>query len=140
MKPEILERLAEFERQHKPDSSRYLAIYREEIVALHFKGYSLKTTFAYLKEAGVGCSLRTFERWVKDNIDFAQETSPLSTSASRQAPAPAAAGAPKSPVLVDSKAAGGLDSINREAALSKARERREKGFKNPVERALEGSA
>lgn len=124
MSPEILERLADFERRHKPDSRRHLANFREEIVALHFKGYSLKATFAYLMDGGVGCSLRTFERWVKDNIDFAQETPPMRATVSAQATAPAAA----------------TDGASREAALAMARERRENGFKNPVGRALEGRA
>lgn len=70
MTPEIQQRLADFERRHKPDTSQYLALYRDEIVALHFKGYTQKVAFEYLREQGVNCSLRTFERWVEENIDL----------------------------------------------------------------------
>lgn len=77
MSPEILARLEDFKRRHKPDSKQYLATRREEIVALHFKGYSLKATFAYLVETGFDYySLRTFERWVRENIDFTKEEIP----------------------------------------------------------------
>lgn len=79
MTPEIQQRLADFERRHKPDTTQYLALYRDEIVALHFKGYTQKVAFEYLRELGVGCSSRTFERWVKENIDFTKESNPGAT-------------------------------------------------------------
>lgn len=139
MSPEILQRLADFERRHKPDSKQYLAAFREEIVALHFKGYSLKKTFQYLKDAGVGCSLRTFERWVKENIDFTKEHVPEAARRARQAVAPeAAAEAPAAPLgAASSNGKSGLDSNQREAALAQSRELREKLFERPVERALD---
>lgn len=149
MSPEILQRLADFERRHKPDSRQQLARFREEILVLHFRGYSLKSTFQYLKELGVSCSLRTFERWVKENIDFTKETLPdvakrplaaFSSAGSTQASAAAAAGSgepPKLPLLVDSNGGGDLDSTQRQERVAKARELRESGFQSPVERALE---
>src|SRR3954464_11678534 len=76
MTPEIQMRLADFERRHKPDSRSHLELFRKEVLYLHFKGYPLKSTFLYLQEQGVGCSLRTFERWVKDCIDFREEVHP----------------------------------------------------------------
>src|SRR5687768_11915111 len=87
MTPEIVKRLADFEARHSPDSKTYLAAFREEVVYLYFKGYSLKATFVYLQEQGVGCSLRTFERWVKENIDFSQEPMPEQAKRSRPWPA-----------------------------------------------------
>lgn len=170
----------------------YLATFREEVVYLHFKGYSIKASFEYVKEQGVGCSLRTFERWVKDSIDFTKEECPEATKRTRpwpaeieeggeggrsqgrigqvarkplltddstgfslagaQADSPALMGAvvpigpvlPKLPVLVDKAGQGLLHSEteiakanHREAALAEARERREKGFRTPVDRALD---
>ncbi|HWI83838.1 hypothetical protein [Ramlibacter sp.] len=78
MTPEIEQRLADFMRRHKPDAARQVfEAFREEIVWLHFRGFSVKTTFEYLKEEhGVSCSLRTFERWVKASIDFDAEPGP----------------------------------------------------------------
>jgi hypothetical protein len=193
MTPDIHRRLEDFERRHKPDSKVYLARFREEIVYLHFKGYSVKTTFEYVKEQGVGCSLRTFERWVKENIDFEKEQMPDEVKRTRPWPAedkqtgeggragqalqtaskplvaervgfslagaaaddptllggvaPGPAKLPKHHVLVDDKggpplqlnedAAKPTTRTDREQALAAARERREKGFKNPVDRALE---
>jgi hypothetical protein len=193
MTPEIQKRLDDFERRHKPDSRAYLARFREEVVYLYFKGYSLKTTFEYVKEQGVGCSLRTFERWVKENIDFSKEQMPDEVKRARPWPAetqatgeggragqalqvasqplvadrvgfslagaspddPALRGGvapdssklPKHHVLVDEEGGPPLqlskDAVKpitrtkREEALAAARERREQGFKNPVDRALE---
>jgi len=91
MTPEIERRLMEFESRHKPDSRHHLDLFREEVVYLHFKGYSLKATFVYLQEQGVGCSQRTFERWVKDCIDFDKEPRPEAATRLRPWPAEAAA-------------------------------------------------
>ncbi len=204
MSPEIAQRLADFEQRHKPDSKTYLTTFREEVVHLHFKGYSLRATFKYLVEQGVGCSLTTFERWVRQNIDFTTEECPESAKRKRPWPAeyetagegageggskarrrvgqvanqpltaddaagfslagaasnapalqpggsatvaPAPANLPKHIVLVDERGEGDIHSdtetppsnakaVNREEALRLAREEREKGFTNPVERAL----
>jgi len=134
MTPEIEQRLADFERRHKPDTTQYLALFREEIVALHFKGYTQKMAFHYVKEHGVSCSLRTFERWVKENIDFTTES--VLSAASRTSSGVARSSATVA-VLMDNKGASGINSTQRDAALALARERREEGFKNSVDRALE---
>jgi len=148
MSPEILQRLADFERRHRPDSRQQLARFRDEILVLHFRGYSLKSTFQYLKELGVSCSLRTFERWVKENVDFTKEALPeaakrplaaLSSAEGAQGAAAAAGSgeAPKRPLLVDNKGSDDLDSAQRQERVAKARQVRESGFLSPVERALE---
>lgn len=192
MTPEIEARLAEFEERHKPDSSTQLLRFREEIVYLHFKGYSLKLTFEYLKEQGVGCSLRTFERWVHANVDFGAEAMP--DAARRRESRPEGKGAAgklgaarlvvQQPLLSDADTEGGFslagapasapelhpdlapirekpkhgvlvaqsgapplhstktgssgqNSSERAARLAEARQRREAGFVDPVERALQ---
>ena len=144
MTPEVQQRLADFMQRHKPDSSSGLARFRQEIVALHFMGFSLKASFQYLVEQGASCSLRTFQRWVKENIDFTQETPPEGVKRSARAiPGPAAAGVPAAPAgaspnppASNSKAAGGIDSTERQAALAESRRRSAEGFKNPVDEAL----
>lgn len=184
MTPETIAKLKDFEARHKPDSRTYLVRFREEIVYLHFQGYSLKLTFQYLKEQGVGCSLSTFERWVKTEIDFTKEPVPeagkrtlrIGSGAANTAQQPlvtegegtfSLAGAsadstalrpsalvnkpttdlPKHPVLVAENTPPTLQSEteagpkagppSRAAALAEARSRVEKGFKNPVDSALE---
>jgi hypothetical protein len=144
MTPEVHQRLADFMYRHKPDTSSGLARFRQEIVALHFMGFSIKASFQYLVEQGASCSLRTFQRWVKENIDFTQETPPGSLQRPVRAgwaeAAKAIAAADKAgesiPPVSNSKASGGIDSTDRKVDLAEARKRIADGFKNPVEEAL----
>ena len=64
------ERLALFMANNRPDSTAYLSYFLEEIVVLHFAGYTLKSIHRYLSEHGVSCSYVTFQKWVKSHVDF----------------------------------------------------------------------
>jgi hypothetical protein len=63
-------RLAKFKSLNKPDSLAYLSCYIDEIVDLHYSGYTFKTIHKYLLEHGVTCTYATFIKWAKLNIDF----------------------------------------------------------------------
>src|SRR5947209_2816909 len=85
MNPERLERLADFTRRHRPDTTAALGAYREEILHLHFRGYSLALIFKFVKEQGVMCSRSAFYRWVQAHIDFEAEAGARGANTARGA-------------------------------------------------------
>lgn len=62
--------LEAFKAASTPNQRNRLWQFKEEIIDLHFSGYSLKLTHKYLVWRGVACSYVSFTRWVKENIDF----------------------------------------------------------------------
>lgn len=68
MNEEIQNRLDEFMKSMKPDSTAYLHNFKEEILYLYHHGYSYKLVHKYLTINGVGCAYSTFIKWARENI------------------------------------------------------------------------
>ena len=68
MNEEIQNRLTEFMKSMKPDSTAYLHNFKEEILYLYQHGYSYKLVHKYLTMNGVGCAYSTFIKWARENM------------------------------------------------------------------------